>query len=65
MGDLIEYKVVREYIDGKRGKRNKTLYRWDDDEQLTIDGLYMHLGPGYPGMQRVLSARKTGDKNDE
>ena len=65
MGDLIEYKVVREYIDGKRGKRNKTLYRWDDDEQLTIGGPYMHLGPGYPGMQRVLSAKKTGDKTDE
>ena len=65
MGELIEYKIVRENLDGKRGKRNKTLYRWDDDEQLTIGGLYMHLGPGYPGMQRVLSARKTGDKNDE
>jgi len=65
MGELIEYKVVREYLDGKRGKRNKTLYRWGADEQLTIGGLYMHLGPGYPGMQRVLSARKTGDKNGE
>ena len=65
MGDLIEYKVVREYLDGKRGKRNKTLYRWNDDEQLEIGELYMHLGSGYPGMQRVLSATKINNKTDD
>lgn len=46
------YKVVREYRDGSRGKRAKTLTRFS---RLRIGGLYVHLGKGYPGMQRVLS----------
>ena len=46
------YKVIREYSDGSRGKRAKNLYRFEPD--LKIGGLYVHLGGGYPGMQRVL-----------
>ena len=48
------YKVVREHMDGSRGKRAKKLYRWEN-EPLKVGGLYMHLGDGFPGMQRVLS----------
>lgn len=48
------YKVVREYSDGSRGKRAKKLYCWEH-EQLNVGGLYVHLGRGFPGMQRVLS----------
>lgn len=47
------YKVVREHMDGSRGKRVKKLYRWEND--LNVGGLYVHLGNGFPGMQRVLS----------
>ena len=48
------YRVVREYIDGSRGKRTKKLYR-GEQEPLNVGGLYLHLGSGFPGMQRVLS----------
>lgn len=47
------YKVVREHMDGSRSKRAKNLYRHDND--LKVGGLYLHLGSGFPGMQRVLS----------
>ena len=47
------YKVIREYPDGSRGKRTKNLWRWEND--LKVGGLYVHLGSGFPGMQRVLS----------
>lgn len=47
------YKVIREYPDGSRGKRAKSLWRWTND--LMVGGLYVHLGSGFPGMQRVLS----------
>ena len=47
------YKVIREYPDGSRGKRTKRLWRWEND--LKVGGLYVHLGSGFPGMQRVLS----------
>lgn len=46
------YKVIREYPDGSRGKRAKRLYSFEPE--LKIGGLYVHLGAGYPGMQRVL-----------
>lgn len=46
------YKVVREYQDGSRGKRVKTLTLF---KPLNAGGLYVHLGKGFPGMQRVLS----------
>ena len=47
------YKVIREYPDGSRGKRTKRLWRWEND--LKVGGLYVHLGSGFPGLQRVLS----------
>lgn len=47
------YKVIREYPDGSRGKKTKSLWRWENN--LKVGGLYMHLGSGYPGMQRILS----------
>lgn len=50
---LYVYKVVREDINGNRGKRARQLYRYKPD--LKIGGLYVHLGSGFPGMQRVLS----------
>lgn len=53
MYTLYIYKVIREYADGTRGKRTRTLCRYEPD--LEIGGLYVHLGPGYPGQQRVLS----------
>lgn len=46
------YKVIREFPDGSRGKRAKRLYSFEPE--LKIGGLYVHLGAGYPGMQRVL-----------
>ena len=50
---LYVYTVVRERMDGTRGKRAKKLYRWENN--LKVGGLYVHLGNGFPGMQRVLS----------
>lgn len=50
---LYIYKVIREYVDGTQGKRAKSLSMYTPD--LTVGGLYVHLGPGYPGLQRVLS----------
>lgn len=46
------YKVVREYPDGSRAGRCKTISRY---KPLTVGGLYVHLGKGFPGMQRILS----------
>lgn len=56
---LLRYRVIRELPDGSRGKRSKYLYRWSDQGRLNVGGLYVHLGPGYPGMQRVLSEEET------
>lgn len=51
---LYVYRVVREDLTtGKRGARSKRY--WSYTPNLTIGGLYLHLGPGYPGLQRVLS----------
>lgn len=50
---LCIYKVIREYSDGTQGKRAMQYYCCESD--LKIGGLYVHLGPGYPGIQRVLS----------
>lgn len=47
------YKVIREYPDGSRGKRSRKLWRWKND--LKVGGLYVHLGNGFPGLQRILS----------
>ncbi len=46
------YKVVREYQDGNRSRRCKTISRYNP---LSVGGLYVHLGAGFPGMQRVIS----------
>ena len=46
------YKVIREnVVTGERAKRSSTIERY---EPLKVGGLYMHLGSGYPGAQRVL-----------
>ena len=46
------YSVIREYPDGSRGKREKKFCSFEDS--LRVGGLYVHLGPGFPGMQRVV-----------
>ncbi len=46
------YKVVREYTDGRRSGRCKTIFRY---KPLSVGGIYVHLGDGFPGMQRVIS----------
>lgn len=50
---LYIYKVIRERPDGTRGKRAKKYICFEP--RLKIGGLYLHLGSGFPGMQRVLS----------
>ena len=46
------YRVAREnVVTGERAKRSRTIERY---EPLTVGGLYVHLGSGYPGAQRVL-----------
>lgn len=47
------YKLIREDWNKQPSKRTKTIIR--DKPDLNIGGLYVHLGPGYPGCQRVLS----------
>ena len=47
------YQVVRERPDGTRGKRKKKYHSWEPE--LHVGGLYVHLGPGFPGLQRVVS----------
>ena len=55
------YKVIREnVVTGERAKHSRTIERYD---QLTVGGLYMHLGYGYPGAQRVLKLIK--EEEDE
>ena len=56
---LYVYKVIREDMNGNRRKRAKKLDRYKPD--LKIGGLYVHLGSGFPGMQRVLSMETEGD----
>ena len=46
------YKVIREnVVTGERSKRSRMIERY---KPLTVGGLYMHLGSGYPDAQRVL-----------
>lgn len=47
------YKVIREDLNGNRGKRAKTY--WSFADVLKVGGLYAQLGKGFPGFQRVLS----------
>ena len=53
MGKLYQYKIVREDPQGGQGKRIKTYYSYTS--KLKVGGLYVHLGKGFPGLQRVLS----------
>lgn len=59
MAELLKYKMIREFPGGNRAKRTKSLYRWSDDRPLIVGDLYVHLGYGFPGMQRVLSVENT------
>lgn len=52
MACMYTYKVVRENaVNGQQGKRAKL---YSGYEPLTVGGLYVHLGGGFPGFQRVL-----------
>lgn len=53
MCKLYKYKVIREDWDGIQGERAKTYFSFEDN--LKVGGLYVHLGKGFPGFQRVLS----------
>lgn len=49
---LYTYKVVKENVEtGQQAKRTKLCIRYN---QLSVGSLYMHLGAGFPGAQRVL-----------
>lgn len=51
------YTLVREdWKTGEQGKRTKKYYC--SQPRLNIGGLYVHLGKGYPGCQRVLSMKE-------
>ena len=47
------YKLIREDWNQPPGKRPRTIIR--DKTDLRVGGLYVHLGKGYPGCQRVVS----------
>ena len=61
---MMKYKVIREYPDGSRAKRSRVMYRYMGEDPLQIGGLYVHLGNGYPGMQRILSAEEVGEEDE-
>lgn len=51
------YTVVREdFRTGERAKRTRKYHSYTPC--LTVGGLYVHLGKGYPGCQRVLSVEE-------
>lgn len=51
------YTVVREdFRTGERAKRTRKYHSFTP--KLTVGGLYIHLGEGYPGCQRVLSVKE-------
>lgn len=53
---LYVYRVIREDLTtGQRGKRAKRYS--SPTPNLVVGGLYMHLGVGYPGAQRVLDMK--------
>lgn len=57
------YKVIREnVVTGERAKRSRTIERY---EPLTVGGLYVHLGSGYPGARRILELVSTADDGDD
>lgn len=47
------YKLIREDINRPPGKKTKTIIR--DKPDLRVGGLYVRLGKGYPGCQKVVS----------
>lgn len=49
------YTVVREFPDGSRAKRKRKHARYR--HELKVGGLYVQLGDGFPGMQRVLAVK--------
>lgn len=51
--------VVRE--DFGTGERTKRTRKYYSSTPLTVGGLYVHLGKGYPGYQRVLSVEERTD----
>ena len=53
MCKIYKYKLIREDLKGNRSKRAKTYFSFENN--LTVGGLYVHLGSGFPGLQRVLS----------
>lgn len=51
--NLYVYEVIREdLVTGQRGKRSKRYSSFENE--LNVGHLYLHLGTGYPGAQRVL-----------
>lgn len=62
MCKMYKYILVREDFLGNRGKRIKTIYRFEND--LLVGGLYCHLGSGLPGFQRVLGVMEVDLDND-
>lgn len=50
------YTVVKEFSDGSRSKRIRKICRYRPT--LKINGLYTHLGKGFPGMYRVLAVKE-------
>lgn len=56
------YRVIRENaFTGERARRSRTIERYDP---LKVGGLYMHLGSGCPGAQRVLELVRV-EEDDE
>ena len=51
MATLYIYRLVREDWSSPPGKRSKIITR--DKPDLRVGGLYVHLGRGYLGCQRV------------
>lgn len=52
-----EYTLIKEdLVTGQRGKRRKRYISFTD--KLEVGGLYLHLGIGFPGAQRVLSVEE-------
>ncbi|MCX4271909.1 MAG: hypothetical protein OSJ71_06570 [Acetatifactor sp.] len=58
------YKLIREdWTTGTRAKRPRIIIR--DKPDLQVGGLYVHLGKGYPGCQRVVSVEIREEKKDD
>ena len=52
-----EYTLIKEDLrTGQQGKRRRRYISFEN--KLKVGGLYLHLGPGFPGAQRVLSVEE-------